>query len=221
MKAILGRKIGMTRIFNKDGKVTPVTVLQAGPCLITQVKAKEKDGYSALQIGFGQTKHLTKPLQGHLKTTDSQARWLREIKVSDSDQSESRSASISDQNQDQRQSATPKVGDKITVEVFQPGDKVIVTAVSKGKGFAGTVKRHGFTTGPKTHGSCNYRKPGSIGDTGPQRVVKGKRMSGHLGAKKTTISNLQVQEIDVEKHLLVVKGSVPGSNKGLVMIREE
>lgn len=203
MKAILGRKLGMTRIFDHDSNNIPVTLIQAGPCYITQIKLAEKDGYCAIQFGFGKKKLLKKPELGHLKKThlNITPQSLKEFHVNAEDL------------------AKYKLGDEVNIDIFQQGDKLTVSGVSKGKGFAGTVKRHGFRLGPKTHGGDNYRLPGSIGSTFPQRVTKGKRMAGHLGAKKVTLKNLPVIEVNKEKNLLVVKGSIPGPKHSLLLIR--
>lgn len=206
MQAIMGRKLGMTRIFDPSGKATAVTVIEAEPNIVTQIKNQETDGYDSTQIGFGLVKHVKKPQMGHLGKIKSEnlkvknLRYLREFKNS--------------KNQE-----TLKVGDEIKADIFKLGEKVSVTSTSKGKGFAGNVKRHGFTTGPKTHGSDNYRRPGSIGDTNPARVVKGRRMAGHMGAVRVTTINLEIMDIDTEKNLLIVKGSVPGPNKSLVLVK--
>lgn len=205
MKAIMGRKLGMTRIFDSSGKAIAVTIIEAKPNIITQIKNHQKDGYDAVQIGFGHDKHIKKPQAGHLnklKTTD--LKYLREYQITEKDE-----------NFD-----NIKIGEEITLDNFKVNEKVNVTAISKGKGFAGNIKRHGFTTGPKTHGSCNYRKPGSIGDTQPARVYKGKRMAGHMGVQKITTKNLQVMDIDQEKNLIALKGSVPGPNKSIVYIKK-
>ncbi len=205
MKGILGRKIGMTRIFNEKGEVVPVTVIQAGPCYVTQVKTTETDGYEAIQIGFEEVhpKRLNKPQLGHLKKNNlPPLRILREIRVEDASQYE--------------------VGQVLTVEMFQPGDLVDVTGTSKGRGFQGGVKRHGFGGGPKTHGqSDRWRAPGSIGaGTFPGRVLPGTRMAGRMGNRRVTVQNLEVVRVDPENNLILVKGAVPGHKKGLVMIRQ-
>ncbi len=205
MKGILGKKVGMTQIFDERGEVVPVTVIEAGPCFVAQKKTIERDGYSAVQMGFGETKpkRLTKPQLGHLSRHDlPPLRHLRELRMSDVDDFEE--------------------GQKITVDVFEVGDRVDVTGVSKGKGFAGVVKRHGFGGGPKTHGqSDRHRAPGSIGSgTTPGRVYKGMRMAGRMGNERVTVQNLQVVLVDAERNLLAVKGAVPGANKGLLIIRE-
>ncbi|EKD56282.1 MAG: hypothetical protein ACD_58C00239G0005 [uncultured bacterium] len=207
MVAIMGRKLGMTRIFDANGKVTPVTLIEAGPCFITQIKSKNSDGYEAVQIGFDKSKHPKKPQIGHLNKIKNEKlkvinlKYLREYQINEN-------------------TTDLKVGDEINLDNFKVNDVVSITSVSKGKGFAGGVKRHGFTTGPKTHGSCNYRKPGSIGDTQPARVYKGKRMAGHMGNKQITIDKTTIVDINLEKKLIAVKGGVPGSNKTLVYINK-
>lgn len=205
MKGILGRKLGMTRIFDESGVMIPVTVIQAGPCYVTQVKRTETDGYEAIQVGFEVTKpnKLNKPQLGHLKKNDlPPLRILREIRVEDASQYE--------------------VGQVLTVEMFQPGDLVDVTGTSKGRGFQGGVKRYGFGGGPRTHGqSDRLRAPGSIGaGTYPGRVLPGTKMAGRMGNERVTIQNLEVVRVDPENNLILVRGAVPGHKKGLVMIRE-
>jgi len=205
MKGIIGRKIGMTQIFDEKGEVVPVTVIRAGPCYVTQKKTLEKDGYTAIQLGFEETKpkRLTRPELVRLQKNNlPPLRHLRELRVSNVDEYE--------------------VGQKITVSVFQVGELVDVTGTSKGRGFAGVVKRYGFGGGPKTHGqSDRHRAPGSIGaGTTPGRVLKGKRMPGHMGNKRVTVQNLRVMLVDPERNLIAVKGAVPGPRNGLVIIKE-
>ncbi len=201
IEGLLGYKLGMTRIFREDGTVVPVTVIQAGPCWVVQVRTPERDGYSAVQLGFDTKKRVNKPMRGHLKGLGN-LRHLREFKVLDG----------ADQ---------VAVGQKVDVTIFKPGDLVDVTGTSKGRGFAGVVKRHGFAGGPKTHGqSDRWRHPGSIGaNTDPGRVIKGLRMAGHMGHERVTVQNLEVVRVDPERNLLFVKGAVPGPPKGLLMIR--
>jgi large subunit ribosomal protein L3 len=205
MKAILGKKLGMTQIFDeKTGAVTPVTVLQVGPCPIVQVKTKKSDGYEAVQIGFGdvRTSVVNLPKRGHFaKAGVTPRRFLREFRVEDASGYE--------------------VGKDITVEIFQDEKFVDVIGTSKGRGFAGTVKRHKFHTGPKSHGSRNYRAPGSIGSNStPNRVFKGQRMPGHHGDVRVTVRNLTVAHVDVENNLLLVGGPVPGATNGFVYVRK-
>ncbi|MDD5190048.1 MAG: 50S ribosomal protein L3 [Dehalococcoidales bacterium] len=196
---IIGKKLGMTQVFNVNGKVEAVTVIEAGPCTVTQVKTPAKEGYASVQLGFGVAKHITKPEQGHLKEL-GKFKYLREFRADDV--------------------AAIKVGDKIDVSQFQPGEIINVTGVSKGKGFAGGVKRHGFHGGGKTHGqSDRHRAPGAIGSTTtPGRVLKGLRMAGHLGDEQVTVRKLKVYQADVAKNLLIVKGALPGANNGLLII---
>ena len=218
MKGLLGVKVGMTQIIDDDGVVSPATVIQAGPCYITQVKLGEPDGYNAVQLGFGEVKEnrLTRPERGHLGLLKANAkhprrkqsagipavRYLREIRT--------------------RSAAEYEVGQILTVAQFESGDRVDVVGRSKGRGFAGVVKRHGFSGGPKTHGqSDRQRAPGSIGATsGMSRVIKGLRMAGRMGNERVTSQNLEVVRIDPERNLIAVKGSVPGAKGGLVMIRD-
>lgn len=204
MKALLGKKLGMTQVFDqKTGEVIPVTVLQMGPCPVVQVKTRETDGYEAVQIGFGEMRSAlaTLPRRGHFRRAGVQPRrWLREVRVPSA--------------------AEYTVGDEVTVDVFKDVEKVDVVGVSKGRGFAGGVKRHGFGTGPKTHGSRNYRQPGSIGQCAtPARVMKGVRMPGRHGNRRVTARNLNVQMIDAENNLLLVAGAVPGARNGFVVVR--
>lgn len=201
MKGILGKKVGMTQIFDDTGEVTPVTVIEAGPCYVTQIKTKTKDGYEAVQLGFGEAKRLNRPQRGHLPKGVPDVRYLGEVKVDDISPYE--------------------IGQKIDAGVFSVGDLVDVTGISKGKGFAGAMKRHGFSGGPATHGqSDRARATGSIGATStPGRVFKGKRMPGHMGSQRTTVQNLKVAMVDPERNLLAVKGAVPGAKGGLVTIK--
>jgi large subunit ribosomal protein L3 len=201
IEGILGRKVGMTRIFNEQGAMVPVTVIEAGPCYVTQLKTPERDGYTAVQIGFGQTKRLNGPAKGHLKKI-SPVRHLREFAVTDLDDL--------------------KVGQKIDVSLFSTGEEVDVIGISKGKGFAGVVKRHHFRGGPKTHGqSDRLRAPGSVGaGTTPGRVLKGTRMAGRMGGARVTQKNVEIIEADPERNLLLVRGAVPGARKGLLLIKK-
>ena len=203
-KAILATKVGMTHIFNEDGTLTPVTVLQAGPCVVTQVKTVENDGYSAVQVGFMDTteKHVNKPEKGHFdKAEVSYKRFVREFKLDNAEEY--------------------SVKDEITVEAFEAGDKIDATAISKGKGYQGAIKRHGQSRGPMGHGSKFHRHQGSNGAaTTPGRVPKGKGMPGHMGNVKKTVQNLEIIKIDAKNNLLLVKGSVPGPKKTLVTIKE-
>jgi large subunit ribosomal protein L3 len=201
MKGIVGRKVGMTQVFDDAGEVSPVTIIEAGPCYVTQIKTKPKDGYEAIQMGFGEAKRLNKPRRGHLPKGVPDVRYLREIKVDDISAFE--------------------IGQKIDAGIFSIGELVDVTGISKGKGFAGAMKRHGFGGGPATHGqSDRARAPGSIGSTStPGRVFKGMRMAGHMGSQRTTVQNVKVVLVDPERNLLAVKGAVPGGKGGLVTIR--
>jgi large subunit ribosomal protein L3 len=199
MEAILGRKLGMTQVFSQNGEARGVTVVEAGPCVVVQIKTQENDGYDAIQIGFGTRKHINKPLAGHMKR-QGQFRWLREIRVEDPNDYE--------------------IGQKIGPELFEEGDIVDVVGKSKGKGFAGGVKMHHFAGGPKTHGqSDRHRAPGSIGSgTTPGRVRKGLRMATHMGDKRVTVKNLRVFESNVARGVLLIEGSIPGANNGLIRI---
>ena len=203
-KAILTTKVGMTQIFNDDGVLTPVTVLQAGPCVVTQVKTVENDGYSTVQVGFGdiREKLVNKPKKGHFaKAEVAPKRFLREFRLEDAE--------------------SYKVGQEIKADVFAAGDKIDATAKSKGKGYQGAIKRHGQSRGPMTHGSKYHRHAGSNGSaTTPGRVFKGKKMPGHMGAVRVTVQNLEVVRVDADKNLILVKGAVPGPKKSLVMLKE-
>ena len=202
-KAILATKVGMTQIFNDDGVLTPVTVLQAGPCVVTQVKTVENDGYSAVQVGFvdKREKLVAKPQKGAFdKAGISYKRYVRELKLDDAESYE--------------------VKQEIKADVFAAGDKVDATAISKGKGFQGTIKRHGQSRGPMAHGSKYHRHAGSNGAcSDPSKVFKGKKMAGHMGAKQITVQNLEVIRVDAENNLILVKGAVPGPKKALVTVK--
>ena len=203
-KAILATKVGMTQIFNEDGVLTPVTVLQAGPCVVTQVKTAENDGYDAVQVGYvdKREKLVTKPVKGHFdKAGVSYKRYVREFRFENASEY--------------------SVKDEIKADIFAAGDKIDATAVSKGKGFQGAIKRHGQHRGPMAHGSKFHRHQGSNGSaTTPGRVFKGKGMPGHMGSVKVTVQNLEVVKVDTDNNLILVKGAVPGPKKSLVTIRE-
>ena len=203
-KAILTTKVGMTQVFSEDGVLTPVTVLQAGPCVVTQVKTVENDGYSAVQVGFGdiREKLVNKPKKGHFaKAGVTAKRFLKEFRLEDAE--------------------SYTLGQEIKADVFAAGDKVDATAKSKGKGFQGAIKRHGQSRGPMAHGSKYHRHAGSNGSaTTPGRVFKGKHMPGHMGAVRVTVQNLEVVSVDAEKNLILVKGAVPGPKKSLLMLKE-
>ncbi len=203
-KAILATKVGMTQIFNEDGVLTPVTVLQAGPCAVTQVKTVENDGYSAVQVGFGEIREklVNKPRKGHFaKAGVSNKRYLKEFRFDNAEEYQ--------------------VGQEIKADIFSEGDKVDATAKSKGKGFQGAIKRHGQSRGPMTHGSKFHRHAGSNGAcSDPSKVFKGKGMPGHMGAVKVTIQNLEIVRVDAENNLILVKGAVPGPKKAVVMLKE-
>ena len=194
----------MTQIFNEDGVLTPVTVLQAGPCVVTQVKTVENDGYAAVQVGYGdiREKLVNKPMKGHFaKAGVAPKRFVREFRLEDAE--------------------SYAVGQEIKADVFAAGDKIDATAKSKGKGYQGAIKRHGQSRGPMAHGSKYHRHAGSNGSaTTPGRVFKGKKMPGHMGAVRVTVQNLEVVRVDAEQNLILVKGAVPGPKKSLVMIKE-
>ena len=203
-KAILATKVGMTQIFNDEGVLTPVTVLQAGPCVVTQVKIVENDGYKAVQVGFvdKREKLVSKPVKGHFdKAGVSYKRFVREFRFENAEEY--------------------SVKDEIKADIFAAGDKIDATAISKGKGFQGAIKRHGQSRGPMAHGSKFHRHQGSNGAcSDPSKVFKGKGMPGHMGSKRITIQNLEVVRIDAENNLILVKGAVPGPKKALVTLKE-
>jgi large subunit ribosomal protein L3 len=200
IEGILGRKVGMTQLFEEDGTAVPVTVIETPPCTVVQVKTKESDGYEAVQLGFGNRKRVNQPMKGHLKKL-GQFRFLREMRVDDIGEWE--------------------VGKKVGCEIFEVGDLVDVSSATKGRGFAGVMKRHGFHGGPRTHGqSDRERAPGSIGaGTDPGRVIKGLKMAGHMGTGQATVKNLKVVRCDPENGVLIVRGAVPGNDGALVRIR--
>ena len=202
-KGLIGKKIGMTQIFNEEGKVIPVTVIEAGPCVVSQVKTEETDGYNSIQLGFGAIKEskVNKPERGHFtKANIAPARYLREFRVD----------SIED----------VKVGDELKADIFMAGDKIDIQGTSKGKGFQGVIKRHGQHRGPMGHGSMYHRRPGSMGSTStPGRVFKGKKLPGHMGAETVTIQNLEVIKVDLYKNIILVKGSVPGAKGSILKIK--
>ncbi|MFH1624866.1 MAG: 50S ribosomal protein L3 [Pseudomonadota bacterium] len=202
-KAIIGRKVGMTQVYSPDGGVLPVTVVEAGPCVVVQKKTLENDGYSALQLGFSEKKkqRVNRCLQGHFeKHKATPCAYLKEFRVE----------TVDDYQE----------GQKITVDIFRAGDFVDVTGTSKGKGFAGVVKRWGFRGGPGTHGSMFHRAPGSIGSSAfPSRVLKGKKLPGRLGGEKVTVQNIEVVEVKPRNNLVLLKGAIPGSSNGIVVLR--
>ena len=201
IEGLLGKKIGMTHLFGAESRVVPVTVIEVGPCVVTQVKTQARDGYDAVQIGFGQAKQLTKPAEGHQKAAGARLRHLREFKAGEGDQF--------------------NAGDKLDVSQFKEGDLVDVIATVKGRGFQGVVKRYNYSGGPKTHGQGDrHRSVGSIGaGTFPGRVIKGKTMPGHMGNVRRTARNLRVAKVDTDRNLLLVHGSIGGPRNGLIMVR--
>ena len=204
MKAIIGKKVGMTQIFDEKGYVIPVTAIEAGPCVVAQVKSVDTDGYDAVQLGFGEVKekHINKPEKGHFaKSKLTAKKHLREFRTN----------SVAD----------VKVGDEVKADVFAAGDKIDVQGTSKGKGFQGVIKRHGQSRGPMGHGSMYHRRPGSMGSTStPGRVFKGKKLPGHMGVQTVTIQNLEVVRVDMDKNVILVKGSVPGPKGAILKIKE-
>ena len=203
MKGIIGKKIGMTQIFNEKGAVIPVTVIEAGPCTIVQIKNEENDGYNALQLGFGdmKEKQVTKPIKGHFnKAKLAPKKHLREFRLDNLEEY--------------------KVGQEVKADIFAADEAVDVQAISKGKGFQGVIKRHGQSRGPMSHGSMYHRRPGSMGACAtPSRVFKGKKLPGHMGVETVTIQNLKVVRVDLDKNLILVKGSVPGNKGNIVKIK--
>lgn len=201
-KGILGRKVGMTQLFDAEGKVVPVTLIQAGPCTVVQKKTVETDGYNAIQVGFGEIREklVNKPKKGHFaKANIKPVRFLKEFRFDNVDEYQ--------------------IGQELLADVFAEGDAVDVTGTSKGKGFAGGIKRHGFARGPMAHGSKYHRRPGSLGAKGPARVFKGRKLPGRKGGATVTVQNLQIVKVDAEKNLLVVKGAIPGPRKSLVVVK--
>lgn len=201
VRGLIGRKLGMTQVFNDEGLAVPVTVIEAGPCVVTQIRTQEKDGYEAVQLGYGISKRLNKPQQGHVKASGHQVKTLREVKADDY--------------------SAVEVGQVFKADTFAEGDLIDVSGTSKGRGFQGGMKRHGFRGGPKTHGqSDRARAPGSIGSSAtPGRVFKGLRMAGHMGNERVTVQNLKVVKVDPERNLLLVEGSVPGPKNGTLLLR--
>lgn len=201
-KGILGKKVGMTQLFVEGGEMIPVTVIEAGPCYVVQKKTIETDGYNAIQVGFDQKREklVNKPLKGHF--TKAQVQTLRHLKE------------LSVENIDEYQ-----VGQEIKADVFNAGEHIDVVGTSKGKGFAGGIKRHGFQRGPMAHGSKYHRRPGSLGAKGPARVFKGRKLPGRMGGDRVTVQNLEVVRIDTERNLLIVKGAVPGPKGGLLIVK--
>jgi len=201
-KAIIGKKVGMTQIFDETGKVIPVTVIEAGPCLVLQKKTLKSEGYDAIQVGFvdADVKKITKPLAGHFqKEKLTPKKYIRELRLDDSESYE--------------------VGQEIKVEAFSEGDFVDVTGISRGKGFAGSIKRHGQSRGPTTHGSHYHRGPGSMGSVDGARVFKGKKLPGRMGGDQVTVQGLQVARVDKERNLILIRGAVPGSRGALVTVK--
>ena len=203
-KGLIGKKIGMTQIFDESGKVIPVTVIEAGPCVVAQVKTQDTDGYTAIQLGYGDIKEkkLNKPMKGHFtKVNVTPKKHLREFRVDSIDE--------------------VKVGDELKADVFAAGEKIDIQGTSKGKGFQGVIKRHGQSRGPMGHGSMYHRRPGSMGPTStPGRVFKGKKLPGHMGVQTITIQNLEVVAVDLDKNVILVRGSVPGVNGAILKIRQ-
>lgn len=200
MKALITRKLGMTSIIREDGTAVGVTLLSTSPNTVTQVKTPETDGYSALQVGFEIAKKVTKPLAGHFAKSKAMPKVTREFRI-DNETNEL------------------NIGDTISADIFEVGDKISATGITKGKGFAGTIKRHNFHRGRKTHGGRSYRRPGSIGSQYPQRIFPGKKMAGQMGHDQVTTKNLKVAVIDTELGIIGIEGSVPGPRKGLVLIK--
>jgi large subunit ribosomal protein L3 len=219
MAAILGKKLGMTQVFRDDGGVVPVTVIEAGPCRVTAVREAERDGYSAVQLAFGEVKQgkLSKAEEGHLKKAGAPPmRHLAEFRDVEL------GGGGDDENEGEEGGAGPKIGDEVTVAGFEEGEKVKVSGVSIGKGFQGGIKRHNFSRGPVSHGSHNVRAPGSIGASAfPARVFKGQKMPGQTGNERVTQKGLEIAGVDAERNLLLIKGSVPGSRNAIVEVRTD
>ncbi|MBS4008482.1 MAG: 50S ribosomal protein L3 [Clostridium sp.] len=201
-KAILGKKIGMTQVFTADGRLIPVTVIEAGPCVVVQKKTTETDGYEAIQVGFGaiKHKHLTKAMGGHFKKAAVEAKkYVREFRLEDT--------------------AAYEVGHELKADLFAEGEWIDVTGVTRGKGFAGSIKRHGNSRGPTTHGSHYHRGPGSMGSVDPSRVFRGRPLPGRMGGEQVTVQKLQIVRVDAERNLLLVRGAVPGASGGIVTVK--
>ncbi|HHU52133.1 MAG TPA: 50S ribosomal protein L3 [Firmicutes bacterium] len=204
-KGILGKKIGMTQVFNAQGRLVPVTVVETGPCMVVQKKNEEKDGYTSIQLGFMEKREniVNKPLKGHFaKAGVKPMRYLREIRLT------------------AEESENYQVGQEIKADLFKEGEKVDVIGTSKGKGFAGVIKRYNFHRGPMAHGSMYHRRPGSLGATDPARVFKGRRLPGRMGGERVTVQGLEIVKVDPEKNVLLIKGAVPGRNGALLLVRE-
>jgi len=206
VQGIIGKKVGMTQVYAEDGRALPVTVIEAGPCVVVQRKSKDRDGYAAVQLGLVEqrkAKRITKPMKGHFAKADlPPCRVLRELPVAED--------------------AAVSVGDKVSVDLFAPGDSVNVVGVSKGRGFQGVMKRHNFGGGKASHGSMHHRAPGSIGQSAyPSRVLKGMKGAGHMGSDRVTVRNLEVVRVDTDNNLLIVRGSVPGAGGSYVVIRKK
>ncbi|HET7035554.1 MAG TPA: 50S ribosomal protein L3 [Thermomicrobiaceae bacterium] len=201
MEGLMGKKLGMTQVFDETGRVVPVTVIEVGPCVVTQIKTKERDGYEAVQLGFGEKKRLNQPARGHRRAANANSRYLREFHATDIDEY--------------------SVGQVLDCTTFEVGEQVDVSGTSKGKGFQGVMKRHGFHGGPKTHGqSDRARAPGSIGASAtPSRVLKGMKMAGRMGNERVTVQNLDVVRVLPDRNVILVKGSIPGADKGLLLVR--
>ena len=201
MKALITRKIGMTSVINESGEAVAITLLSATPNVVGYVKDQEKDGYQAVQLGFEEDKKAGKSKQGHFKAAGIMPKIIREFRIKETDEQ-------------------TKIGDTLSADLFSVGDSVDATGISKGKGFAGTIKRHNFKRGRKTHGGRSYRRPGSIGSMYPQHIFKGKKMAGHMGHDRVTVKRLQVALVDMDLNVIGVKGAVPGPRKGVVLLQE-
>jgi len=201
VKALITRKIGMTSVIDENGEAIAVTLLSATPNVVTQVKDNEKDGYMAMQLGFEQGKNVGKAQAGHFKTANFMPKIVREIRINEIDENQG-------------------VGEKLLADIFSVGDVIDATGISKGKGFAGTIKRHNFKRGRKTHGGRSYRRPGSIGSMYPQHIFKGKKMAGHMGHEQRTVKRLKVALVDTDLNVIGIKGAVPGARKGIVLLQE-
>lgn len=204
-KGILGKKVGMTQVFNAAGRLIPVTVVEAGPCMVVQKKTEDKEGYTAIQLGFAEksAKRTSQPMKGHFaKAGVKPLRFLREIRITP------------------EEAEQYKVGETVDVSLFKEGEIVDVVGTAKGKGFAGVIKKYNFNRGPMAHGSMYHRRPGSLGATGPARVFKGRRLPGRMGGHRVTVQGLEIIKVDPEKNLLLIKGAVPGRNGGMVQVKE-
>lgn len=218
MKALVAHKLGMTQIFGDKGKLIPVTLVKAEDCFVAGARSLDKDGYEATIIGYGENKKPGKSAKNQFKDLKMTPKFVREVRLLDEKEQETIGAEESNQGDSKSSNITFNPGEKLDVSMFEPGEEVTISGTSKGKGFAGTIKRHNFHRGPKTHGSKSYRDPGSIGSMYPQKIFKGKKMAGRMGQDKVTIKKVKIAEIDATENILALVGAVPGSRNSIVVI---